>query len=510
MASNTEKKIEQRKEEAYKRRKHNVKRSQRKVRPSTLKKIIACVVIVLILVAGGCAVFLNSGLARRVISAATIGNRKVSAAEYSYYYVSGFNNYYQTMSSYFGGSYIGVDMTKSLKDQAYDEDRSYADYFSDEALESLQFVSALSQEAKNAGFTLSEEEQATYDQQVETFENGAKTAGVSEDKYAEQMYGKGYTASMFKNILMDELLAYDYRESVEDGFTYTEEDLDAYYQENKETYDKVDYRYEAFRTQEADEEAGTEEVTLEQAKAEAEAFMADISSETDFAEKSTQKEYEATGTGTDYSLVQASSKQTASTVDANLAEWLFDAARAAGDLELVEDADGDGYYVVYMVKPAYREDYKTRDVRHILIRKTDEMSDAEALEQAQQLLDEWKAGDATEDSFAALANEHSADTGSNTNGGLYTGIYPGEMVATFNDWVFSDHAYGDVEIVPSSYGYHIIFFVKEHELPKWQEDVDTAKRAADYEAWYEELIKNYSIKKNALGMKLRMEPLPVE
>lgn len=44
--------------------------------------------------------------------------------------------------------------------------------------------------------------------------------------------------------------------------------------------------------------------------------------------------------------------------------------------------------------------------------------DAEAAQKAQDILDEWKAGDATEDSFAALANEYSQDPGSNTTGGL--------------------------------------------------------------------------------------------
>ena len=43
-----------------------------------------------------------------------------------------------------------------------------------------------------------------------------------------------------------------------------------------------------------------------------------------------------------------------------------------------------------------------------------------AKQKAEDLLAQWKAGDATEDSFAELANENSADSGSNTNGGLYS------------------------------------------------------------------------------------------
>ena len=47
------------------------------------------------------------------------------------------------------------------------------------------------------------------------------------------------------------------------------------------------------------------------------------------------------------------------------------------------------------------------------------------------------SGDATEDSFAALANEKS-DDGNGTTGGLYENVYPGQMVSSFNDWCFDE------------------------------------------------------------------------
>lgn len=111
------------------------------------------------------------------------------------------------------------------------------------------------------------------------------------------------------------------------------------------------------------------------------------------------------------------------------------------------------------------------DVRHILVLpegataetiRTETFSE-EAWEagrvKAQELLDIWSAGEATEDSFAALANAHSADPGSNTNGGLYTGVAVGRMVAAFEDWCFDDgRKAGDVGLVKTELGYHIMFF----------------------------------------------------
>ena len=113
------------------------------------------------------------------------------------------------------------------------------------------------------------------------------------------------------------------------------------------------------------------------------------------------------------------------------------------------------------------------DVRHILIVPEgrdpgDEYTDEEwtTIEaEAQALLDQWLAGEATEDSFAALANAHSADS-DGTDGGLYEGVYEGQMVTNFNDWCFDEsRQQGDYGIVQTEYGYHIMYFVDRY--PMW-------------------------------------------
>lgn len=120
------------------------------------------------------------------------------------------------------------------------------------------------------------------------------------------------------------------------------------------------------------------------------------------------------------------------------------------------------------------------DVRHILLQPetngTDENGkaistddDIEACRQAAQtLLDQWLAGDATEDSFAALAAEHTTDSGSASNGGLYTDIYEGQMVPEFEDWCFDESRQpGDYGIVQTSYGFHLMYFVQARESNDW-------------------------------------------
>ncbi len=114
------------------------------------------------------------------------------------------------------------------------------------------------------------------------------------------------------------------------------------------------------------------------------------------------------------------------------------------------------------------KDTKLMDVRHILLTPENPKEDgtyadedwAACEQKAQALLDEYLAGDKTEEAFAALANAHSTDPGSNTNGGLYEGVYEGQMVPTFNDWCFDKvRKTGDTGLVKTDYGYHIMYFV---------------------------------------------------
>ena len=112
------------------------------------------------------------------------------------------------------------------------------------------------------------------------------------------------------------------------------------------------------------------------------------------------------------------------------------------------------------------------DVRHVLI--TPETSGADengkaisteadweaCRQKAQALLDGWRSGEATEDTFHKLAQENSKD-GNASTGGLYTGVTQGYMVAEFNDWIFDEsRQYGDSDLVKTQFGYHIMYFVK--------------------------------------------------
>lgn len=174
------------------------------------------------------------------------------------------------------------------------------------------------------------------------------------------------------------------------------------------------------------------------------------------------------------------------------AEHLADSIEVTADeVEAYYDENADSIVSTYGIE---KLDKNVVNVRHILI-QPESTTDSEgnstisdeawtaAEEEAQRIYDEWLAGAADEDSFAELANTNSADGGSNTNGGLYTEVYPNQMVTEFNDWCFADgREVGDHGIVKTSYGYHIMFFSGEGDYIYWRmvaEDMLRSERAAE-------------------------------
>ena len=115
-----------------------------------------------------------------------------------------------------------------------------------------------------------------------------------------------------------------------------------------------------------------------------------------------------------------------------------------------------------------------KDVRHILIAveggtedEDGEVTYSEAeweacRKEAQAVLDEWLSGEATEESFTALAYEYSEDTGSNENGGLYENLdEESGFVQEFIDWYMDESRKpGDYGLIRTSYGYHVMYFVE--------------------------------------------------
>ena len=492
--SEEQNKFEKRKQEAQKRKRKLQKMQNSKIKPRT-KHVLAIVggsLAAIILVVA--LVLVNAGFTRRMVTALEIGNEKVSSAEYSYYYIQQAISTYNTYAQMIG--YAPFDTGKSLDRQDYSDTQSWADYLSDSAISALRGIKTLVQAANEEGFTISEEGVETVERTMQSLQTYADSANMTLNRYLADVYGLGMDEDLMRQTQMDYQLALEYEEALKARPEYTEEDLEDYYQNSVyDTYTYVDLRYYEFAEEESTDDS--EGKTLEEAKAEADDFISDIDSAADYSRKirnllrqealeNADSEESGEEDFADNTERIGVSRASLENVDANLAEWAFAEERAVDDVAVVENEDGTGYYADYMVNTAYRNDYNTVNMRQIYI-EVEDTEDEEAMEEAktraEELLEEWKSGDATEESFAALADEESD---LDVEGGLYERMAKGEGDIT--DWLFD-----------------VVYYIGQDE-PYWKVQVESAKRSEDYNNAYTELEEKYPVVEHAFGMWLRSEP----
>ena len=498
------------------------RQAQEQAKERRSNRLYAIIAIAFVVVAIGLVVW-NSNIIQRGTTAVTVEGESYSAAEVSYYYHNAYNSIVN--SNYV--SLYGIDKNTALSQQSLNdtakmmlgvsEDMTWDAYFRDAAKKSLIQLTMLKKGAAEKGLTFDDDMQKEIDSTLETFSTYAKKAGYSTSAYLKLMYGNNMTMSTFKSILKDTVLASHYQQDYIDSLQYTDEELQKYYEENKNSFDVANYEMITFNgaaasTKDADGNTvqPTEEesaAALQKAKDAANAALEQVKGGELLAKAA--KDYEPIGT---YSHPEAG------TYSGNAAtKWVFDESRQEGDTEIVEN--GTSIYLL-VFHSRTRNDYNTVDVRHILFKVDTTGLDSKAedyqakleelkagkKQEAENALQAWKDGDATEDSFAALANQLSDDTGSNTNGGLYKQVYKGQMVSEFNDWCFDEsRKAGDTGIVANdatggSYiGYHVMYFVGTDD-PYWMVQVRNAMTNKAYSEWSANLVKDITATENS-GMK---------
>ena len=486
-----------------------------KKRTHTIRLIVAIVLVLAV----ACLFILSSNLLYSNFAAVTIGDTSYTAAEYSFFYNYSYKSFINNYSDYL--SMFGLDTTKSMASQQYTEDQTWADFFKESALNTMKEVSALYNEAKTAGFTLSDEDQASYSANIENIKTGYADAGFSSaNAYLISSYGKGMTVETFSTLLEKYYISQAYATEKNASFTYTPSDLSAYYAENKDTLDNFTYisyfadgSVKDDSTDTTDTEAATSPSASPATEAETAAAMLAAKETADaiVADGKTADEFkQAIVTLTQTEASEATT--TGSSLSESYAAWLKDASRKDGDTTVIET--DTGYYALYYISRD-NNSYKTVDVRHILIKAVPaddgsytDAAKAEAKQKTEDLLAEWKAGAATEDSFAALATANTEDTGSSTTGGLYEGIYKGQMVTEFNDWCFDpERKPGDTGIVfneDTNYcGYHAIYYVGQG-APYSETLAESGIRSQDFSEWKEAVLANYEVKE---GFTIRLARL---
>lgn len=279
-----------------------------------------------------------------------IGSHNISKLEYDYYYNT------QLQNNSYMLSYYGLDVNADLSSYMISDNMSFKDMYDSMAVEQIQQVKAVADEAKKNGFSYDAETE--YEAYMDDMKSFVEEQDFNINEYYKETYGPYATVSNIAPFEKEGMLASAYYQELLEQNKPSDEEVKTYYEEHKTNYDKVDYRSYTFTTgleADASEEAVTE--AMEKIKADAEEMAKSRKEGTDFnelclsfASEETKENYE--DPENDYSLAEGRYRSSLTTV---MAEWLYDDARSEGDIEVLEDTSSNRYYVVEFIKRYYDE-----------------------------------------------------------------------------------------------------------------------------------------------------------
>ena len=395
-----------------------------------------------------------------------INGEEVNKVEFDYVYNTSKNNYITQYGSYL--SYFGLDTSKDLSTQMYSDTLTWQDYFEQNAVESLKQNKALMAEAKAAGFTYDTTDE--YNTFKETIKTSAAAAGVSDKEYVRSIYGSYATMGRIEEYVKNDMVMNAYYQKLQEDNAPSDDEIQSYYEENKATYDSVDYRLTTIEadlptepTELADpvEETAadttgttdgtaatdtTQDTAYQPSDAEIAKAMEDAKVLADDAEKTVAKDGEA------------HENEKKSSVNYLISDWLFDDARKAGDTTVITNDNSHCYYAVAFEK-RYLDETPSADVRVII--PTEDKT-------GEEILEEWKNGAATEDSFAELCKKYTQDTSAVENGGLFEQVTKTGMTEELSNWIFdSSRQAGDTVAITASDTTYVLYYIGQDQ-PEWK------------------------------------------
>lgn len=496
--------------------------------------VIAIIVVIALLFAYVATGFVRKGMAatlgwpQKTFTAYTLTDadgekHDIKVNTYNYYFALYYNNLQSTVSSYkqygidLDEANMNVDFDKKLSEQTRTEDgktTTWLEYVQEQVEDSIKDTYAsyykAVKENKGKDPEITDDQKKEIKEALKNYKESAHKYGYTVSGYIEAAMGHGVTKDVFVREATISYIAENYdsdHKNDSDSKTYTDKELNAYKKKNESKLQSVDIKM--FECDSEDDAKAFKKAL----KADGSNFAALASkySSDDFDKKANKNSQETTYNDMARSTMEGLSVAISTADDDKKypgLDWLYSSDRKAGDVKQ------DSTTVVYVVKPVYMSDAKTVNVRHILIapessKSSDDNSSsksakdctdkewAAAEKKAKSILAKYNSGDKTSKSFAKLAKSNSSD-GNASDGGLYENIIPNQMVPTFNAWCFdSSRKAGDVGIVKTEYGYHIMYFEGKNDQAVWKYIAQQKLAADDTQKEHDSI----TLKKNWFGSR---------
>ncbi|MCH3986971.1 MAG: hypothetical protein LKG56_02345 [Lachnospiraceae bacterium] len=241
-----------------------------------------------------------------------VGDQNISKTKYEYYYgyakrdflnqtLYGDMTYGDYMTQYMSYDEAAGDSTQYYGQSGY----TYEQAFNSLAIDTIRQEMALLEDMGTSSDFTYDTQDSDYDTYMSSLDSDAETAGMSREDYIKSVFGENATEDSISSWIKNDLKCQAYLTYLQDNTTPTDDDIQNYYSENKQSLDTVTYRYYSGS---ADNEGDHYDDAME---------MSDMS----------------------YSGIS----------NTDMADWLFDESRQAGDSTIIADTSSTTpvYYYVY-------------------------------------------------------------------------------------------------------------------------------------------------------------------
>ncbi len=496
----------------------------------------------------------NSGILQKNITALTVGNHEINTVMLNYFYMDAISNQYsswqQSFSTYtdqYLAQYFGLDTTKALNKQYYNEAEkiTWADYFTQVAINDAKSCYAIFDKAVAAKYTLQGEALDEYNGWISNYEMQAKLYSTNVNDVVKSNYGPGSDFNSLKDYLKVLITSQAFAQDYADSLTYENEDLRKHEEGREHEFNSYSFatyhlsytKYPSLGTTDANNKTtftdAQKKAALEAAKKDAESLVAGLEAvKIDPSKLPEVKEDEdpylkkfdeliaglKCNEGNKSAIATKAEDQPYADLNENLKEWLGDPARKEGDTTVIANVsttkndDGtetkvtNGYFAIYFTG----KDDNSRplaNVRHLLVKFEGGKTDAEgnttyndtektvAKKEAEEFLADWEKNGKTEEYFIELVKKYSDDT-SAEEGGLFEDISPeSNYVEEFLEWSLDDsRKAGDAGIIETQYGYHVMYYVGDDEVTYRDQMITDQLKDAAYTEWYNSIVDVVTVK----------------
>lgn len=475
-----------------------IKQQIKSEKKASIKKkalIISVVAIVLAVIIGIFAVWnvvLDSGILLRNKTVITAGETKLDAALASYFVNKEYNDFVNEYSEEIS-DYINTDEPLSEQKCSYDSSISWERYFINRGKDIASQNVLLSAAAEEHGLELTESDKENIENSIANLVSAATEYGVSADKYASMLFGRGVKVDDVRRGLTMSALSSKYYDVMMDEFSFSDSEINEYYNENALDYqytDFIKYTLDANYSYDAEDEDIEKAISLVKSQAE---YIAEATSQEEFEQRLFDylDKYENFDTDDEITeFIENCIQNEVSYSKTADAVWAFGEQRKSGDTKVIETTS-ESFTVYYLINSAYRIEETSVDIRHIFISTESFDSEADAKSKAEEIYSAVKNADDKDAAFSEYMS-YSDDSNVDENDGIYQGVRKGGSDEAADEWCFdSSRKIGDIGFIDIDGGYEIVMLTDINE-ECWKEDVINDLSAIEYSSRLEQMQETYN------------------